>query len=312
MIGLLSVSFMFACGCSSGAKVQLVQGDNKIDVLAGGRHFTSYLYGTGLTKPVLYPVHTPSGIVVNRGYPLEKVPGESTDHPHHCGMFFTYDKVNGDGFWNNTTSPPQIKHVNVTEMKGGSGEGRLSTVMHWVGKSGRVHLEEKRTMIFAVGDNEYTVDFDVDLTASSGKVVFEDTKEGMFAIRVAGWLREKGGSGRYLSSNGEQTEQDIWGTRAKWVRLQGEKDGKVVGIAILNHLSSVNYPTYWHARGYGLFSANPLGQYDFEKKRNPASAKPLNLTLEAGQTAHFQFRMIIYEGARTAEQLERHFEDFAE
>lgn len=323
LIGLLA----FAGGCQTGPKVAFVRGDNKIDVIIGGEHFTSYLYGGEhyklvngadkhdkgfLAKPVLFPVNTPSGIGVNRGYPLLEVESEEKDHPHQVGIFFACDKVNGDGFWENTTSLPQIRHVKVTKMKPGTGKGTLSTVMHWVGKSGRTLLEENRDMVFAAGEDEYTIDFSINLTAQDSKVVFEDTKEGMFAIRVADWLREDDGSGNYLSSNGDKSpvNKNIWGKRAQWVRLQGEKDGKTTGIAIFNHPTSVNYPTYWHARPYGLFSANPLGQYDFEKKRNPESAKPLNFALEPGETAHFGFRTIIYEGDRTKDQLERRFREF--
>ena len=300
----------FAAAATAPPQVEFIQGERKIDVMIGGKLFTTYMYGDELTKPVLYPVHTPSGVVVNRAYPFAKVEGESTDHPHHTGVFFTYDKVNEDGFWNNTTSPPQIKHVKTARMKGGPGKGRLSTVMHWVGKSGKPLLEEKRNMIFRAGEGEYVIDFRINLKAQDTKVKFADTKEGMFAIRVAPWLREKGGTAKYLSSNGDQMEKEVWGKRAKWVRLQGTKDGKTVGIAIFNHPRSVNYPTYWHARGYGLFSANPLGQYDFEKKWNPDGAKPLNFTLEPGKRANFRFRMIIYEGDRTPEQLEERFNAF--
>ncbi|MHC4624678.1 MAG: DUF6807 domain-containing protein [Planctomycetota bacterium] len=310
LISLVTGLLALAASAETTPQVEFVQGDKKIDVMIGEKLFTSYMYADKLTKPVLYPVNTPSGIVVNRSYPFAKVEGESTDHPHHTGVFFTYDRVNEDGFWNNTASPPQIKHVKVAKMKGGAGKGRLSTVMHWVGKSGKPLLEEKRNMIFRAGKGEYAIDFKISLKAMDTKVTFGDTKEGMFAIRVAPWLREKGGTAKYLSSNGDQTEKDVWGKRAKWVRLQGKKDGKTVGVAILNHPKSVNYPTYWHARGYGLFSANPLGQYDFEKKRNPAGAKPLNFTLEPGKRANFRFRMIIYEGDRTPEQLEERFTAF--
>jgi hypothetical protein len=305
------VGLMLVGGCSFGPKVEFVEGDSKIDVMIGGEHFTSYLHQNDLTKPILYPLRTPSGIAVNRGYPLAQVQGESTDHPHHAGVFFTYDKVNDSGFWNNTTSPPQVKHVRVAKIKGGGGKGRLSMVMHWVGKDGQVLLEETRDMVFLAGQDEYAVDFSIDLTARNTKVVFGDTKEGMFAIRLADWLRERGGTSRYLSSNGDQTEKNVWGKRARWVCLQGEKDGKTVGIAILNHPTSVNYPTYWHARGYGLFSANPLGQLAFQKGRKVENPQPFNLTLEPGQKAHFRFRMLVYEGDRTKEQLEQRFREFA-
>jgi len=58
---------------------------------------------------------------------------------------------------------------------------------------------------------------------------------------------------------------------------------------------------------YGLFLTNPVGQYDFEKKRKPDSAKPLNFTLEPGKKASLRLRMIIHEGDRTQEQLEDRF-----
>jgi len=327
-----------AQGNSNKPMVEFIQGKDKIDVMVGGKHFTSYLFGGKsykkigdnkndygfLAKPVLHPVHSPSGIVVNRNYPLGETEGESNDHPHHVGVFFTYGsegEINGDDFWGQTRPhSSQIKHVKVTEMSGGAGEGKLSTVMNWTGKNGNILLKENRDMYFYAGDDEYTIDFRIDLTAQDEKIVFGDTKEGMFGIRVAPFLREKAGSNwvkgisgtaEYLSSNGEKKEKNIWGKRARWVRLEGKKDNKTVGVAIFHHPTSVNYPPYWHARGYGLFAANPLGQLAFQKGRKIENPQPFNLTLEPGQKAHFGFRMVIYEGGRTTEQLEEIFEDFA-
>ena len=325
LICLIAAIWLSAVGgCSEGPQVEFVKGNRKIDVMVGGNLFTSYLYegkryepvavnekdGGFVAKPILFPVRSPSGIVLNRSCPLVKVEGETTDHPQHVGIFFTYDKVNDDSFWNNTNPSPQIKHVKVTEMAGGTGRGTLSTVMHWVGKSGQVLLEEKRNMVFLAGEDEYAIDFSIDLTAQDTKVVFGDTKEGMFALRVTEWFKENGGCGRFLSSNGDETEKNVWGRRARWVCLQGKRDGRPIGIAVLNHPSSVNYPTYWHARGYGLLSANPLGQYVFENTRNQKNPQPFNLTLEPAESAHFRFRMIIYEAVMTKEQLEERFEDF--
>jgi hypothetical protein len=113
-------------------KVEFVKGDNKIDVVIAGQPFTSYLYGGNLTKPLLVPVRTPSGIEVSRRHPLTKIEGGSMDHEHHVGIFFAVDQVNGVNFWRNTEVPPQIKHVEITEMAGGSGNGKLSTVSHWI------------------------------------------------------------------------------------------------------------------------------------------------------------------------------------
>jgi len=313
--------------------IQLIEGDNKVDVMISGKLFTSYVYGDKLTKPVLVPIRTPSGIEVNRRHPLTEIEGASNDHSHHVGIFFAVDQVNGTNFWRNASPPPQIRHIKITELTSGTGNGKLSTIMHWTDNDDHVVLEEKRNMIFLATEhkNEYAIDFSMDLTAKDAQVVFEDIEEGMFAIRLSDFLREGSdemnlkyelpipeesiaGTGTYFSSNGDVTAKNIWGKRARWVALQGIRQKKVVGVAILNHPASINYPTYWHVRDYGLFSANPLGQGDFQRQRPRQYRKnkviPLRLTLEPGETVHFRFLVIIYEGIRTNHQIEKRFKEF--
>jgi hypothetical protein len=330
---VLSISLTAGHAAAAPATVELVKGHNRIDVLIAGKLFTSYVYGDDLTKPVLTPVRTPSGIEVNRRYPLVEMEGASTDHAHHVGIFFAVDQVNGVNFWKNTGVPPQIRHVQITQMAGDDGRATLSTLCHWIDAKQQVVLEERRSMTFLADGHggEYAIDFSIDLTAKNDKVVFEDVEEGMFAIRVSDYLREGdasavpqagqplpkeslSGTGRYFSSNGDQTAKNVWGKRARWVALQGVREGKVVGVAILNHPASVNYPTYWHVRDYGLFSANPLGQGDFQRQQPREFRKnkviPLRLTLEQGETAHFRFLVIVYEGIRTQQQIEERFREF--
>ena len=186
-------------------------------------------------------------------------------------------------------------------------EGILSILSHWISEEGSVVLEEKRTMTFTSSKNENVIEFNIELRAKDKKVIFEDTKEGMFGIRVADWLSEEKGKGKYLSSRGDKKEKKVWGKRAEWVRLEGKKDGKVYGIAIFNHPDSINYPTFWHARGYGLFSANPLGQKAYMQARKDRNAKPLEHSLGPGEKATFKFLVLTYEGARTKEELDRAF-----
>jgi len=166
-------------------------------------------------------------------------------------------------------------------------------------------------MIFRASEGVRTIDFRIELEAAEREVVFADTKEGMFAIRVAHWLKEKGGNGEYLSSTGGKKAKNVWGRRAAWVRLEGEKDGTRVGILSCDHPESVNHPTYWHARDYGLFAANPLGQAVFEKSRGNKEAKPFRLVLAPGDKALFRFRVVFYEGAREVAELKAWFDDFA-
>ena len=75
-------------------------------------------------------------------------------------------------------------------------------------------------------------------------------------------LDNAGVSGNYLSSEGIEG-MDVWGKRAKWVSLFGVIGNEEVSVVIMDNPTNVGYPTYWHARGYGLFAANPLGQKIF-------------------------------------------------
>jgi len=312
-------------------EVEFVKSKDKIDVKIAGHIVTTYIYGDKRPKPSFVPVRTLSGIELTRRYPLTELAGGSDNEPHHVGLYFAADQVNGTNFWNNTSNSPQIKHIETKEAVGGDGKGTLSTVANWINKKDRILLEENRTMTFISGKNagEYAIDFSVDLTAKDDKVVFKDIEEGVFAFRLSDYLREaKGdnypqpgkplpkesvrGTGMFFSSNGDQRAKNIWGKRAGWVALNGVRKGKVVGVAILNHPESFNYPTYWHVRAYGLLSGNPTGQGDFLRQskyqKNPVLW--LNTTLKKGQTIHFRFMVIVYEGIKTQDQIEQRFKDF--
>jgi len=306
-------------------RIELKEGKYQVDVLINGKPFTSYLHtpdpgkpllapGILQTKPALHPVLSPSGVAMTRAYPFADVPGEKLDHPHHMGIYFTMDRVGSDAnnFWGNSKQPlPAIKHVKVTSKKEGTGSATLRTASEWIGKDGNPVVKEDREMVFMVIDpSAYAIDFNISLEPVSGDVSFGDTKEGMFAFRVAQFLTEAE-TGRYLNSEGGETEKGVWGQRANWVRLQGEKDGKKMGVAILSHPTSTNSPTYWHARGYGCFSVNPLGQLDFQKEHKVADPKPFDLKLKPGEKAWFKYRVIVYEGDFGKDKVEALYQAYA-
>ena len=181
-------------------KIQLKEGKYQIDVVVNGKPFTSYLFapdpakpliapGILQTKPVLHPVLSPSGIAMTRAYPFADVAGEARDHPHHMGIYFTMDRVGSDAnnFWGNSKDPlPAIKHVKVTSKKEGTKSATLKTVSEWIGKDGKPVVKENREMVFmAIDPSTYAIDFNMSLEPVSGDVSFGDTKEGMFAFRIA-------------------------------------------------------------------------------------------------------------------------------
>lgn len=325
----LSVLILFCWSCNSDKKITIIQGEDQIDILADDKLITSYVYTQDNQKPIMYPVLSPSGEVITRGFPLTKVEGESEDHPHHRGITFTYGngEVNGSTFWGlpnygsvevDNVKLPQIKHNKILEMKEDGNKGTLATECLWIDKNNKPILKETRIMDFHATNDENTLDFTITLTALDTTVTFEDTKEGMLSIRVADWLAEtptgplfKGkGSGEYLNAEGGKTEKEIWGKRSAWVRLEGEKDEKVIGVSIFHHPTSLNFPAYWHARGYGCFAANPIGQFDYQKGTGIENPQRRSLILAPGESALFKFRMTIYEGMRDKEKTEKEFQNF--
>ena len=103
-------------------------------------------------------------------------------------------------------------------------------------------------------------------------------------------LNNEGVTGEYLSSEGIKGEA-VWGTRAQWVALNGVQDEEAVAITVYDHPDNIGYPTFWHARGYGLFAANPLGQKVFSK-----GALELNATLKKGENMTFKYRVMVSNG----------------
>ncbi|WP_375438062.1 PmoA family protein [uncultured Hymenobacter sp.] len=308
----------------------------KIDVFVGKQLFTSFLYPDTLEKPVLYPLHAANGTVVTRGFPLAPKPGDPTDHPHHIGLWFNFENVNGLDFWNNSYAIPQekkgsygwIKTDRITTTSSGP-TGALAYHANWTNQKNEVLLEETTRFEFSGTERERTIDRVTTLKANT-EVTFTDAKDGLLGLRVAHELQMptdkdekftdnkgivtvvKGGTdkvanGNYATSTGKRGN-DAWSTRGAWCKVYGKMGQDSVSIAILDHPKNPNYPTFWHARGYGLFAANPLGEKIFT---NGTTAK--NLQLKKGESVTFRYRVLIDEGSKTlsAKQLNQAAADFA-
>jgi hypothetical protein len=89
----------------------------------------------------------------------------------------------------------------------------------------------------------------------------------------------------------------VWGTRAKWMDLYGNIGDEKISLVVCDHPGNTGYPTYWHARAYGLFAANPFGWYDFTDGK-----EKFNFSLKPGQTLKFRYRIIISSGIHLTDQ----------
>jgi hypothetical protein len=278
-------------------------------------------------------LQTAKGTVVTRSYPVAKVAGERTDHPHHVSVWFNYGNINGVDFWNNSGGKGSekmgtIRHQAVKGVRNGRGKGELDVTMDWIMPDGSKVLQQDETLIFRAAKDLLIIDRVITLTAQGQKVVFGDSKEGALGIRVARQLEEPstqplvftdeqgvptkvavldntGVDGVYLSSEGKVGEKDSWGKKAKWMTLSGKVKDEEVAIAIFDHPKNPLYPTCWHNRGYGLFAANPFGAKEFTKGQTV-----LNYTMEPGQKVTMRFRILVHSGKLTSQQTESLYQQF--
>ena len=334
---VLLSSMTLAAQPNTGRGMQVVPNEaaRRVDITYDGQPFTSYMWPTTLKKPVLYPLRAPDGTILSRGYPLEPRPGERVDHPHHAGMWFNYGNVNGFDFWNNSDAIKpadrekmgSVRQVRIVSAHSGRDRGDLTVETVWTDGKGEDLIQATTHFVFEHRPDANVIDRVTTLKALQ-PIVFHDDKEGMLGIRVAHFLEsptEKGGmfadasgrvtkvadadttgaTGMYLTSEGKQGDA-AWGTRGRWCLLSGQDKGQTYTIGIYDHPGNPGYPTYWHARGYGLFAANPLGDSIFDK-----NAKPHNFALGKNATATFRYRVIFYKGAVTAAQANHEADAYA-
>jgi hypothetical protein len=279
------------------AQVQFVRDTpEEISVNVDAKPFTIFHYGAAHNKPYLAPIRSASGKIVTRGFPMENIAGESRDHLHHTGLWFSYDDVNGVKFWENDPSytKPNIGKIVVTraDWKDGGKSGTLTAAMEWRDPKGAVLLTENRDMIFYNDPKLRIIDFHIVLTAAQD-VTIGDTKEGAFAIRLADNFTEKKGA-KIVDANDRTGMKNVWGKRSNWVDYTAEVDGERLGVAIFDNPQNPHAPTYWHARDYGLFSLNPFGQNSFDENMAENKTK-----LATGQKLTFRWRVVIHPGDAT-------------
>ncbi len=147
---------------------------------------------------------------------VEKVPGESSDHPHHQSLFFTYDEVNGTNFWNPERTGRRIQQRDV-RVDGATLVARLD----WKDKDGKVVLDETKRVTFGGDADAFWLDHQSTLLAPNVAVSMGDTKEGAFGLRLNDTLKELGGSGRYINAEGLETAANVWGKTSPWVAIRG-------------------------------------------------------------------------------------------
>lgn len=251
-------------------------------------------WGSQWDKPFLHPIRTVSGKVLSRGYPVDRMEGEQTDHEWHRGIWYGHGIVNGHDFWRERGRDKTSRLI--TRERPAIEKTKFGPVLQ--AESSMVPPDGKPigtvSQIYSFRDEGplRLLSATIKVAADAGTALtFGDTDDGGFAIRLRDAFREDRGA-RLRNSNGLEGTKNIWGQAARWVDYSAVIGGTPAGVAIFDHFTNLRHPTEWHARGYGLNAANPFASRSFHK----GSQRDGTYTVAAGAILVLHYLVVIHEG----------------
>lgn len=312
--------------------VKLTALSDRVRVEIGGQLFTEYVF-KGASRPYCYPIVASDGTSLTRDFPMKNTPGEDTDHPHHRALMFAHSDVNKIDFWNEGTAGTRFPKGNTLsdgkiETHGGD-VGILRTHNRWMAPGHKLIATDETTIKFRGDADARLIDYEVTIHAlPDSPLVLGDNKDGTMAIRLAQWLtmpHKHQGGGAGIIGSGTNTpsasasqghivtakgirDAAAWGTRADWCDYFAEHNGKTYGVAIFDHPENLRHPTWWMARDYGLFGANPFGQHDFENLKDQPHIG--DYTIPAGESLTLRYRFYFHYGDEKAADIAGHYADY--
>jgi hypothetical protein len=312
------------CGALPASEVKLTPLADRVRVEIDGQLFTEYVFGDGATRAYCYPILAPDGRPMTRDFPMKDTPGEDRDHPWPRSFWFAHRLVNGVDFWNEGSGDagrsPQEKgrtvQEGVAETTSGS-TGIIRTRDHWIAPDGRLICTDERQVSFHATAAGRFIDFEVTLHARpDAPLLMGDNKDGTMAIRLAQWMtlphkyqkQDLPGSGHIMTSTGVR-DTAAWGQRADWCDYYATHEGTTYGVAIFDHPQNLRHPTWWMARDYGLFGANPFGQHDYEGLKDQPHIG--DYTIPAGGSLTLRYRFYFHLGETATAHVAETYIDYA-
>jgi hypothetical protein len=312
-----SRTFTLVKADNSAHAVTLKKDEKGVEATVGGKLFTRYVTQSSANKPYFYPILNADGNHYTRRFPMEKVGGESDDHIHHKGLWFTHGDVNGSDFWleGGKAGETVTTECNVTTEKG-SVFGGFEAATNWLSHEGKLLATDKRTVrIIPLPDGNCLLDFTIAIKPHDAPVRFGDTKEGTFGLRVAETLAPKPDAStgikesqaKMINTAGEMGAA-AWGKKAPWVDYWGPIGGSTYGIAMFDLPGNLRHPTTWHAREYGLFAVNPFGLHDFKLGSKGAG----DHVIDVGKTLTLRYVIYFHKGDTQSADVAGQYAAFAE
>ena len=275
---------LYAQGASE--EIKLKKTSSGLDVYYGQKVIAEFSHTqTPQGRPFLCNIHTLDGIKVTRNYPITDK--DQDDHPHHQGLFHTFSQLNGIDFWH---MKGVAKHRLFTVPPKDGNPATFSAESIYLDRDGNTPLlKETMKYAFHVTDQGLLISVNAIIEAEADKVTIGSKEEGGLAVRVASDLRVQKG-GKMTDDQGRNGGKAIWGKAARWVDNSGNKEGRWVGVTLLASHSDLG-AFHWHARDYGLITANPFG---------PLNKAPDKI-LKKGEKLSFVYGLMVHSHQKASE-----------
>ena len=276
----------------------------RVEVLAAGEPFATVQLADE-AGPYIAPLLARGGAAVTRETIAHDSADNAQDHPHHRSFWFAHGAVDGHDFWH---GPAQIEVVGHTVGVQSLSVATVELDLVWRTEQRKAIVHERRRLTFHAEEGVRWIDCVHVLEAADNAVVFQDTKEGTFALRLAPSLASEGpgATGRLFDAEGREGS-GVWGQRAAWCAATGQVAApsgelRTVTVAVLEHPANPSAPTRWHARPYGLLAANPFGKAAFGQRSLEADG---SFGLSRGERLVLRYRVLIGDGPLDGERIER-------
>lgn len=233
----------------------------QVSLRIDGIEKVAWQHGPSYERPFFFPFNGPSGSTLTRvGHP------GAENHDHHRSIWFAHHDVEGIDFWSNQ-SPARISQKHWYCYGDGDRDATIAVRLGWYdGKGVEVMDSDVIASLRPLDAGEYTLEIQLNCRVPPDResVKLGKTNFGFLAVRVAKSISEYFGGGTLSDSEGNVSEDEIFGKRARWVDYSGsvpvgtgpDRHSVVEGITYFDHPDNPRYPSHWHVRADGWMGAS--------------------------------------------------------
>ena len=184
-----------ADGAESAAGIQVVPGQEAVDVSLAGSPFMTFRFGADCPKPVINPILSPGGVNMLREPMAAYADGE---HPWQRGLTLMQGAINGVDCWNERDAKGFGRtEQNRIAVDHGPLSVSIRTENTWYEKDRPLMTDRRFYRLFDTARGAAILDIGLTVQASHGPLTIGDTKEGGFlCLRVNPTAAGRSGYGR--------------------------------------------------------------------------------------------------------------------